>query len=259
MSSKIFNKSLLKNKKIIVVGGSSGIGKSFSVQASKIGAEIILVARSKEKLLEVKKNLSFENGQNHKIYSKDLSDFSKCQKIFERIREEEKLIDAVVWCAGEEIIKQTRSINEDDIKKVFGASNIGFFGALKIFCSKRFWSKSGSLIMLSSVSSYKGNPGMVLYSASKSSVLGMVKPLALELSQFNVRVNALVLGAVNTSMNERVTSKMNSEMIEEFKNSHLFGFGEPLDISNVIIFLLSDAAKWITGSEILVDGGYLVR
>ena len=87
----------------------------------------------------------------------------------------------------------------------------------------------------------------------------MVKPLALELSQLNVRVNALVLGAVNTSMNERVTSKMNSEMIEEFKNSHLFGFGEPLDISNVIIFLLSDAAKWITGSEILVDGGYLVR
>ena len=99
-------------------------------------------------------------------------------------------------------------------------------------------------------------PGMAVYGASKSSFFGMINPLAKELSDYNTRINLLLMGAIKTEMHERIVSKTSKKALGNYENRHLLGFGDTSDVTPMLIFLLSDLSKWITGTQITVDGGY---
>tara|TARA_Y100001934_G_C12240093_1_gene719859 strand:+ start:197 stop:985 length:789 start_codon:yes stop_codon:yes gene_type:complete len=252
-----YNKSTLNGKKIIVAGGSSGIGAALAKAASQLGASIILVGRDKSKLNKTSEFLNTDMNQQHLYYSVDLSSFDNSNELFNNLRDENKSIDGIVWSAGKELIKSSRLLSEEDVMETFGASNFGFLGALKSFSSKRFWSENGgSIIITSSIASKMSMPGMAVYGASKSSFSGMLNPLAKELSDYNTRINLLLMGAIKTDMHRRILSNTSKKAVENYENRHLFGFGETSDVIPMLIFLLSDLSKWITGTQITVDGGY---
>ena len=252
-----FHPSILKNKNIIVTGGGSGIGFSIANAASKFGANLIIVGRNEKKLKKAVKSFKKSIDQHHKYFTCDLSSFNKSNKLFNQLRTDYSHINGIVWSAGSELIKSTRIISDEDVMKTFGASNFGFLGAAKSFTSNRFWKNNqGSIVIISSIASKKSMPGMAIYGASKSSYSGMLSPLAKELSGFNTRINSLLLGAVKTNMHRRILKQTSSKALVDYENRHLFGFGETSDVYPTVIFLLSDLSRWITGSELVVDGGY---
>ena len=97
---------------------------------------------------------------------------------------------------------------------------------------------------------------MLVYSAAKASLSGILKSLTLDLSIYNTRINSLILGAVKTEMHERITKNFNSDALNDYQNKHLLGFGEVGDITPMIMFLLCEGSSWMTGSEIILDGGF---
>ncbi len=253
----VFDKNLFKNKTIIVTGASSGIGKDLSVQLSFLGATVICLGRNSERLnktlLALKKN-------NHHKYVVDLSNTEKAYAAFMQVRENFQSIDGIFHGAGEELLKLSRLIKNKDIDKVFGASVFGALGLSKAAQTKDYFSKQGgSIVFLSSVASQKGQFGMTSYGSSRSAILGLTKNLAIELGIKKIRVNAIIAGAIKTEMHFRIIKSLTQKSIKDYEDKHVFGFGEPKDISNAAIFLLSEAGKWITGSDLLIDGGYMVK
>ncbi len=255
--SNYYNERVLSGKKIIVAGASSGIGAAIAKLSSELGASLVLIGRDKSKLKETYNSLNKDMHQNHSYFSVDLSSFDNSNDLFNNLRNEKSSIDGLVWSAGKELIKSSRLLSEQDIMETFGASTFGFLGALKSFSSKRFWNENGgSVIIISSIASKISMPGMAVYGASKSSFSGMLSPLAKELSDYNTRINLLLAGAIRTEMHQRIKSKTSKNALKNYEDRHLFGFGDTSDVTPMLIFLLSDLSKWITGTQITVDGGY---
>ena len=116
-----------------------------------------------------------------------------------------------------------------------------------------------SIVFMSSVASLIGQSGMSIYSASKGAIDAAMRSLACELAENKIRVNSIVAAAVETEMHQRLTKNMSTETLNTYKEKHLLGFGQAEDIANAATFLLSNASKWITGTTMVVDGGYSCR
>ena len=115
--------------------------------------------------------------------------------------------------------------------------------------------ESSSIVLLSSIASLLGYKGLISYSTSKGAINSLVKSLAVELSQNKVRVNSVSPGHINTELFNQNKELYNKEFLEELETKYPFGLGEPEDIANIVTFLLSDKSRWITGQNIVVDGG----
>jgi NAD(P)-dependent dehydrogenase (short-subunit alcohol dehydrogenase family) len=138
---------------------------------------------------------------------------------------------------------------------VFGAGLRGAFGLVRALLKKSAMHDGGSMIFMSSFSSVRGKQGMSAYCAAKAGLDGMVRALALEVASRRIRVNSIVAGAVETEMHQSIVADINEEAVEDYRSRHPLGFGQPEDVANAAIFLLSDASRWITGSAMAVDGG----
>ena len=139
----------------------------------------------------------------------------------------------------------------------------GALGAAKICASKKFWRQAGketvggSLAFMSSVSGRSGQIGMAAYGAARAGVSGLARNLAIELAPMNIRVNTILAGAVATEMHSRIMHRLPNESALAYESAHPLGFGKPSDISNLSVFLMSHAGAWITGTDLVVDGGFL--
>ena len=117
----------------------------------------------------------------------------------------------------------------------------------------------GAILFMSSVAGQRGNSGMSIYSASKSAIDGLTRSLAVEFAPRKIRVNSIASGAVFTEMHQRLVGYLTDTQAEAYKNKHLLGFGEVLDIAQVAVFLLSQGGAWVTGATWSVDGGAMAR
>ncbi len=117
----------------------------------------------------------------------------------------------------------------------------------------------GSVVFMSSVVALRGRRGMVAYSSAKAATSGAVRGLAIELADRGIRVNAIAAGAIETGIHDDVVARLGEEMVASYKALHPLGFGHLDDIANAALFLLSDAARWITGIDLSVDGGYAAK
>lgn len=244
----------LSGKRILVTGASSGIGKSIAIECSKMGAELVLLGRNEERLIETL--LLLEKGLNHSYCIFDFSEGKDFGKIGNQVIEGGKL-HGLVNCAGVTSTLPIKSITNDRLKKMFEVNVFGAFEVTKWFTKKSVVSESGaSVIFIASIMGVVGEVGKTLYSMSKGALISGSKSMALELANRKIRVNTISPGVVLTPMVKNGIYAQEQESFEKVSNKHPLGIGEPNDIANAVIFLLSDGSKWITGSNILVDGGY---
>ncbi|NLK64047.1 MAG: SDR family oxidoreductase [Tissierellia bacterium] len=250
----MINPMELTGKRILVTGASSGIGQNTGILLSKLGAELVLVARNNERLQET---LSMLNGEAHASVSFDLSNIDDIKDMMDYICMDKKL-DGVVYSAGIAPIVPVPSINYNKMLEIMTVNYFAFMEIVKLF-SKRKYSNGGSIVAVSSVSSYAGWRGASLYCGSKAAIDGSIRALAIELSNKGIRVNSVVPSNIKTKMLSDVTQYAGEEELDVITARQPLGLGNPDDVANAIAFLLSDAARFITGSSLVVDGGYLAQ
>ena len=244
----------LKNKNIIVTGASSCIGRECANTFSKVGANVILIARNEEKLKQTFSKLSKEN---HIIIVQDITEYDKLEEIVSTAVEKIGKISGFVHLAGIDMTLPLRSMSPSDYEKMFAVNVISGFELTKIISKKKYINKEGaSLIFISSIMSVVGNSALVGYSASKGALISAVRSMAIELAAKNIRVNCISPGHIEGVGMARLFINDSKKWIV---NLYPLGLGKPEDVANACVFLLSDASRWITGTNLIIDGGYSAR
>ncbi|MDR6922912.1 SDR family oxidoreductase [Chryseobacterium sp. 2987] len=248
------NQFSLKDKIILITGASSGIGRSCSVECSNAGADLILIARNEEELQKTVSMLSPEAKAEMII-----ADITQGENLEELIAEKVAVLGKIsgfIHCAGIEktlpLKKHTPQLYHD----IFAVNVISGFEIAKILSLKKYKTETSAFVFISSVAGMVGEIGKAAYSASKGAVVSGARSLAMELSRNGIRVNSISPAMVDTPILEKMFENIGEEAAEEILKKHPLGIGKPEDVANACIFLLSDAAKWITGTNLVVDGGY---
>ena len=246
----MYNPFSLEGKSMLVTGASSGIGRGICVDCSKMGAKIHLTARNEERLNET---LSQMEGEGHFIHKVDLCSTDDIIELIDSV----PVIDGVVLCAG--IIKTmpVKNINEEAMTEIFNANIMGDIKLCSRLLKKKKLAHGGSVVFISSVSTFNVKIGNSLYSATKGAVNSFAKAMALEVSKQQMRVNCIQPGFVPSNILEN--HGLGEEALQWYRERHPLGFGTSSDIANGCIYLLSDASKWVTGSIFTIDGGYTLQ
>lgn len=245
----MFNPFSLKDKTILVTGASSGIGRAIAIECSKMGASVIITARSEERLQETLREME---GEQNKLIVADLS----IDEDIENLANEMPALDGVVHCAGFTIPKPFNFLSKDDVDAVMKVNfSTPVFLTQKLLKSKKI-NKKASIVFISSISGvYVTSVAGSLYSASKGAVNGIVKGMAIELAAKQIRVNSVNPGMIETNIFS--AGIISEEQLNEDKKKYpLKRYGKPEEVAYAVIYLLSEASSWTTGSNILIDGGY---
>lgn len=245
----------LSSKNIIVTGASSGIGRSCAIEFSKYGASVALVGRDEKRLHETLEKMYFPD--KHMVAQQDLTQYEELEGFVTNIVKKIGKIDGLLHAAGIEIVLPLKMLKPSHFENIFAINvTAGFQLAKEVVKKKNFSEQGGSLVFIASVAGISGQAGKLAYSTSKAAVINGTKTLALELAPNKVRVNAISPGICKTEMSNAFLNKIPEESKQELIKRHPLGIGEPQDIANAAIFLLSDASRWITGTNLIVDGGY---
>lgn len=238
----------LKDKTVLVTGASSGIGKAIAIECSKMGAEVIITARNEKRLQET---LHEMEGDNHKVVIADLS----LDEDIDQLADAMPKLDGIVHCAGFTIPKPFNFLNKDDFDAVMKVNfSTPVFLTQKLLKSRKI-NKQGSIVFISSISGvYISSVAGSLYSASKGAVNGIIKGMAIELAGRQIRVNSVNPGMIETDIFSGTISE--EQLNEDKKKYPLKRYGKPEEVAYAVIYLLSDASSWTTGSNLLIDGGY---
>lgn len=168
-------------------------------------------------------------------------------------------VDGFVHCAGFDQMAPLGMISDESVKQLV-AIHAGFpIQFLGWMSKKGNYAPNAAVVLISSLSAHEGAKGHVAYAAAKGAVEGLVAPAAAELAVKGIRLNAVVLGVVDTAMSRSWMSKLTNEQLKALKESYPFGFGKPESVAETIAFLLSDGAQWITGQKLVLDGGHANR
>lgn len=247
----------LNKKNIIVTGASSGIGRQCAITFSQLGANVILIARNEERL---KGTFNKLEKANHLIIFQDITEYNKLEEVVNTAVDKVGKISGFVHSAGIEMTLPLRSIQSSYYEEIFSVNVIAGFELAKIISKKKYLDGDGaSFIFISSVMGILGQPGKVAYCSSKGALISGARAMALELEKKNIRVNCILPGVVETEMSNKMFENLPEESMKSIVNMHPLGLGKPEDIASACAFLLSDAAKWITGINLIVDGGYSAR
>lgn len=244
----------INNKKLLITGATSGIGKAMAIEFSNLGAQLILVGRNSDKLTTL-----IEELKNKGIHSSVNIDFSDINSIKEGIEKIPK-IDGLIHSAG--IVDVSPLAFQKD-EAIFAMIDINLKGSIyitKCLLRQKKLLSNASLVFLSSINGLGiGVSGFVTYSSTKGAISSMVKSLAVELAP-KYRVNCIAPGMVETPMKTYIQDVISSENIEKDKDSYpMKNYLSPSDIVNVAIFLLSSASRFITGTTLVVDGGRSIK
>lgn len=238
---------------ILITGVTSGIGFDLASRLLKYSDYIIWgIGRNEDKISNLKEYSNFRflkfDLNNIELYE---DFFAEC---FDKIK-----FNGFVHCAGIEETIPLLLQKPDATNTIFKINLFSAVELLRIISKKKYSVDGASFIFISSVMGKLGQPGKVGYCSTKAAILGMVRAAALELSKRKIRVNAISPGIVDTPLTQKLFSKLDEESIQKIINMHPLGIGAPNKISPLIEFLLNNDSSWITGQNIVVDGGYSIQ
>lgn len=247
-----YNPFSLEGKTILVTGASSGIGQATAIECSKMGAKIIACGRNKERLQETLDKLE---GEGHSIFEGDLLE----QEVIEQMVKEVPQLDGVVLSAGRGLTLPFQFCTREKFDDIF---NINFFSPveiLRLLSKKKKLAQGSSVVVIVSIGGTKRfSVGNSVYGSAKAALDSMIHFCAQELASKKVRVNGICPGMVNTPLIRKGT--LTEEQLKEDMDKYpLKRYGEPEDIANGAIYLLSDGSSWVTGHSLVIDGGVTTK
>ena len=245
----MYNPFSLSGKTILVTGASSGIGKNIAIECSRMGAQLCISGRNSERLNETFNELE---GSNHQQFVADLSRDEEIEKLVLSLPK----LDGIVHVAGIVKPKPFQFLNREELNEVM---NINFYAPVlltNLLVRKKLVNKNSSIVFISSISGVKASfIGGSSYSASKGALNGIVKGMALDLAPRQIRVNTVIPGMIDTGIFDG--SGISQEDLNADKKRYPLGrYGKPEEVAYAVIYLLSDAGGWTTGSNLLLDGGF---
>ena len=240
-----YNPFSLEGKTILITGGSSGIGKATAIECSKMGAKVIIVARNEEKL---KSTLSMLEGDGHQYFIGDLNDMGAVEKMVVELPQ----IDGVVNNAGFTRLAPIPFVQDDLLKDILQTNTVAPIMITKLMLKKKKVKKGASFVFTNSVAGLgKVTLGNTMYASSKGALTAFVQGAAKELAP------KVCPGMVETEIMQFGT--VSEEQLEKDRLTYpLKRYGKPEEIAWAIIYLLSDASSWVTGTNLIIDGGFCV-
>jgi NAD(P)-dependent dehydrogenase (short-subunit alcohol dehydrogenase family) len=250
----MYNPFSLEEKTILVTGASSGIGRGIAIECSKMGAKLVINGRNLERL---KETFSALEGGGHIYFQADLSKQEEIEKLVNEIPK----LNGCVHSAGIPKLCAAKFLDRSTIEEILNINTIAPILLTSLLVKKKKMMAKSSIVFISSISGVlTANTGESAYSTTKAAISGFVKGAALEFAVQGTRVNSINPALVPTHILELSNSVFSSEQLMETmsKKYPLKRFGTPEDIAHGAIYLLSDASSWITGINLIIDGGYVL-
>lgn len=249
-----FNPFSLESKHILVTGASSGIGREVAIWLSRQGAVVTLVARDESRLAATAQALE---GKGHQTTVMDFLGDEDVSRWMKELVRSSSPFDGLVHAAGVQMPMPIRAMSLSHWEKIMSTNVSSGFSLIKAFRQKGVCQPNSSIVLISSVMARAGEPALLGYCASKGAVESMARAAALELAREGIRVNCVAPGVVQTEMVESLQNLVGEDSMQAIREKHPLGVGEPCDVAYAVNYLLSPAARWVTGTSLAVDGGYL--
>ena len=247
-----YNPYSLTDKTILITGASSGIGRATAIECSKLGAKLIITARNEERL---KATLDALEGEGHQMLLADLSDTAAIEALVNELPK----IDGFSCNAGVAITQPIPFYKEEEIERIFKTNTFSMMMLTKFLAKKKKLNKGASIVYTASIGNvYSAGVANGIYGASKCAIDGFMRTAAVEFAPKGIRCNSVNPGMVETAIIDN-NGRITAEQYEEDKKKYPLGrYGRPEDIAWAIIYLLSDASSWITGTALKIDGGHTI-
>lgn len=244
-----YNPFTLEGKTILVTGASSGIGKATAIECAKMGAKLVITGRNEARLNEVYNSLE---GEGHIQIIADLSNDEEIQRLVDEI----PVLNGCVNNAGYNVMSVIPFIKKDELGRIMNVNLTAPIMLTHLLVKKKKIAKDSSIVFTSSISARGRNSvGNSMYSATKGGLSSFMKNAALELAAKRIRCNAVLPGMVETPLKEGKANVTEEQWEINRQLYPLKRFGKPEEIAYGIIYLLSDASAWVTGTELVIDGG----
>jgi NAD(P)-dependent dehydrogenase (short-subunit alcohol dehydrogenase family) len=247
-----YNPFTISSKKILITGASSGIGRAVAIECSRMGAILYITGRDEKRLNQT---YALLNGQGHQMIIADLLKKGDIHKLVEHTGS----LDGLVHSAGYTYMQPIHFLTEQNLNRIMQVNFIAPVMLTQMLLEEKKINRSGSIVFVSSVNGQNCTfPGQGAYAASKAAINGIVKTMALELAGRDIRVNCVSPAMVNTSiLDEKSVSE--EQIKEDIKRYPLKRYGNPEEIAHAIIYLISGGSSWVTGTSLLIDGGYTLQ
>jgi len=252
----MFNPLNLENRRYLITGAASGMGRATSVYLSQLGARLLLADINGEQLEKTRNLCNLKDT----VVCVDLTDTVQLKaNILSDIENNGKL-NGFVHCAGLPYIAPLKAISEEMALKIFKINTYAGLELAKLFANKKVYvGDRGSIVFISSVYGLVGSAANVGYAMTKGAIQSVTKALAIELASKKIRVNCIAPGFVKTEMGEQINHNFDTDYDKHIENLHPLGWGSPNDIAAGVAYLFSDMSKWVTGAIISIDGGFTAQ
>jgi NAD(P)-dependent dehydrogenase (short-subunit alcohol dehydrogenase family) len=248
----------LSDKVFVITGASSGIGRECAITSARLGATLVLFGRDAERLAETRSRC--QNPDAHVVACLDLREYERVDAVLQDSHQRVGPFDGIVHAAGASKTLPLAATQASDIDSLFSINVTSGVNLTKHAIKRRYWNPNGgSVVFISSVMGVVGEKGKTTYALTKSALLGGARSLALELASRRIRVNAVSPGVVETPLSDAAVYSQTPEARKAITDLHPLGLGDPADVANAVVFLLSEQSRWITGTNLIVDGGYCAR
>jgi len=246
----------MEGRTVLVTGASSGIGRETAILLSELGAALILAGRDRARLEETRARTQ---GSGHRVEVFDLTEADAIPGWLKQIAVETGPIHGLVHSAGMHHAIPLRVLTAAKTEELMHTNFTSAVMLVKAFRQKNCSQRGSSIVLLSSVAALTGQPAISVYSASKAALIGFGRAAAMELAAEGIRLNCVAPGFVATEMAEALSDKLTPEQFGAIRRMHPLGIGNPRDVANAIAFLLAESSRWITGTTLVVDGGYTAQ
>ena len=248
----------LSGKTILVTGASSGIGAQCAIDCAAMGARVVLVARNEERLQAVLQQMS---GEGHRYYIQDLEVLvdgpQDAGKLFiSQVVEDNGKLDGLVHAAGVEKTLPLKLLKPQDYRHILNVNTLSAFELVRQCSNKSFFNDGGHIVLIASITAIIGRSGTAAYAASKGAMVSAVRSMVPELARKKITINCISPGTILTPLMQNFLSTLSEEDYAKRVSGFPLGLGETTDVSHACVYLLSDAARWVTGQNFIVDGGY---